>query len=406
MKILIYGINYRPELTGIGKYSGEMGARLAAVGHEVRVVTAPPYYPGWQVSAGYRSCSYYREQSENESIVRCPLYVPKEPSAIKRILHLGSFSLSSFFPVLWQAAWQPNLVIYVVPTLFCFPQVALLRLFTGARLVLHIQDFEVDAFFQSGIGSGRILRALAMFIERGIYRCFDKVSTISPGMISVGEQKGINRDRLILFPNWSEVDRFQKAVRDTGLLQRLGVEPEKQVVLYSGNLGEKQGLHIIVQAAEALQDNEKVHFLVVGEGAGDRKMREAARKCGLTNITFAPLQPYDDLPNLLASADAHLVVQRAGIADAVLPSKLTNILAVGGNAVVTAESNTTLGELCRDNAGIACLVPPSDLDALIRGVNEVLAWPRRNEVALSYARRFLDKSKILDEFMAAIIPDR
>ncbi len=49
MKILVYGINYWPELTGIGKYTGEMVEWLAAQGHEVRVITAPPYYPQWQV---------------------------------------------------------------------------------------------------------------------------------------------------------------------------------------------------------------------------------------------------------------------------------------------------------------------------------------------------------------------
>ena len=49
MRILIHGINFSPELTGIGKYSGEMAEWLVAQGHEVRVVTAPPYYPEWRV---------------------------------------------------------------------------------------------------------------------------------------------------------------------------------------------------------------------------------------------------------------------------------------------------------------------------------------------------------------------
>lgn len=53
MKILVYGINYSPELTGIGKYTGEMVEWLAAQGHEVRVISAPPYYPQWQVGENY-----------------------------------------------------------------------------------------------------------------------------------------------------------------------------------------------------------------------------------------------------------------------------------------------------------------------------------------------------------------
>lgn len=95
MKILVYGINYSPELTGIGKYTGEMVEWLAAQGHEVRVITAPPYYPQWQVGENYSARRYKREEGA-ATVWRCPLYVPKQPSTLKRLLHLGSFAVSSF----------------------------------------------------------------------------------------------------------------------------------------------------------------------------------------------------------------------------------------------------------------------------------------------------------------------
>lgn len=99
MKILVYGINYSPELTGIGKYTGEMVEWLAAQGHEVRVITAPPYYPQWQVGENYSAWRYKREEGA-ATVWRCPLYVPKQPSTLKRLLHLGSFAVSSFFPLM------------------------------------------------------------------------------------------------------------------------------------------------------------------------------------------------------------------------------------------------------------------------------------------------------------------
>lgn len=95
MKILVYGINYSPELTGIGKYTGEMVAWMAQEGHEVRVITAPPYYPQWKVGERYSAWRYRWEEGE-ATVWRCPLYVPKQPSTLKRLLHLGSFALSSF----------------------------------------------------------------------------------------------------------------------------------------------------------------------------------------------------------------------------------------------------------------------------------------------------------------------
>ena len=114
MKILFYGINYAPELTGIGKYTGEMAEWFAAQGHEVRVITAPPYYPAWKVSEGY-SNSYTTEKLNNVTVLRTPLWVPHQPSGLKRLIHLASFALSSL-PVLFkQWFWKPDVVWVVEP---------------------------------------------------------------------------------------------------------------------------------------------------------------------------------------------------------------------------------------------------------------------------------------------------
>lgn len=402
MKILLYGINYIPELTGIGKYSGEMARWLADQGHEVQVVTAPPYYPDWKVRGGFAGWHFSRSEEEGVSVIRCPLYVPAKPSALKRVLHLTSFSLSSSLAVLGQLRWRPDLVILVVPTLFCAPQALLLAKLCRAKSVLHIQDYEVDALFGLGIARGGALRHLALAAERAILRAFDRVSTISSGMLQRARQKGVDAQRLRFFPNWSETARFQGVARSPALLERLGIDPAKRVLLYAGNMGEKQGLESVIEAAERLQARSALIFLLVGEGAGKARLVELAARKGLANVLFAPLQPYEDLPALLASADCHLVVQKRGAADAVLPSKLTNILAVGGNAVITADADTSLGMLCEEFPGIAVRVAPESVEALIEGIEATLEMSVPNAVAMAYAREYLDKDRILQRFLAEI----
>lgn len=402
MKILLYGINYSPELTGIGKYSGEMARWLAAQGHEVRVVTAPPYYPDWKVREDFANWRFRRSEEDGVSVIRCPLYVPAKPSALKRMLHLASFSLSSSLAVLAQLRWQPELLILVVPTLFCAPQALLLAKLVGAKSVLHIQDYEVDALFGLGIAKGGALKRVAFAAERALLRAFDRVSTISSGMLQRARQKGVNEERLCFFPNWSETARFQNVSPSLALLTRLGVDPGQRVLLYSGNIGEKQGLETVVEAAERLQERRDLLFLIVGEGAGKARLLDLVASKGLRNVLFAPLQPYEDLPALLASADCHLVIQKRGAADAVLPSKLTNILAVGGNAVITADPDTSLGLLCDEYPGIAALVEPESVDALIEGIERTLAMPAHNTVATAYAREFLDKERILARFLEEV----
>lgn len=398
MRVLVYSINYAPELTGIGKYTGEMAEWWAGQGHDVTMVTAPPYYPEWQVHQGYSSRCFSDLMESGVRVLRCPLYVPRQPSALKRILHLLSFSFSSCFALfkLWRL--RPDLIVYVVPTLFCALQILLYARLTGARVVLHVQDFEVDALFGLGMARAGMLARLAYRVERWLIRRFDRVSTISTGMRERARDKGVDADRLILFPNWSELGRFQTVQRDADLLTDLGVRPEQKVVLYSGNMGEKQGLEVVLEAAQALADQHDICFLLVGEGGGKSRLQARAAELGLTNVTFASLLPYELLPSLLASADCHLVVQRRGVADAVLPSKLTNILAVGGNAVITADVGTTLGRLCEEHAGIAVLIEPESGKALVEGVRQALSLAQPNEVARTYARDFLDKEVILHRF--------
>ena len=402
MKILVYGINYSPELTGIGKYSGEMARWFAEQGHEVRVVSAPPYYPDWKVWPAFSGRRYDTFMEDGVRVTRCPLYVPEKPSALKRVLHLASFSVSSSVPVFAQFRWRPDLVILVVPTLFCSPQALLLAKLCGAKSVLHVQDYEVDALFGLGIAKGGLLKRFAFAAERAILRAFDRVSTISSGMLQRARLKGVADARLRFFPNWSETERFRDAARDADLLSRLGVAPDKRVLLYSGNIGEKQGLETVIEAAERLQDRQELQFLIVGEGAGKARLVEMAQRKGLTNLLFAPLQPYEDLPALLASADCHLVIQKRGAADAVLPSKLTNILAVGGNAVITADSGTSLGLLCEEYPGIAVRVEPESVGALTEGIDRALSMPLPNKVAIDYACEFLDKDRILSRFLAEV----
>ncbi|EJT3583324.1 colanic acid biosynthesis fucosyltransferase WcaI [Salmonella enterica] len=405
MKILVYGINYSPELTGIGKYTGEMVAWMAREGHEVRVITAPPYYPQWKVGERYSAWRYRREEGE-ATVWRCPLYVPKQPSTLKRLLHLGSFALSSFFPLMAQRRWKPDRIIGVVPTLFCTPGMRLLATLSGARTVLHIQDYEVDAMLGLGMaGKGKrgSVARLATAFERSALRNVDNVSTISRSMMNKAREKGVAAEKILFFPNWSEVARFQD-VNDadvTALRQQLGLPEGKKIVLYSGNIGEKQGLEKVIDAAERLRDRPLI-FAIVGQGGGKARLENMARERGLANIKFLPLQPYDALPALLKMGDCHLVVQKRGAADAVLPSKLTNILAVGGNAVITAEPHTELGQLCTRYPGIAVCVEPESTDALVDGISQALAMPKNNTTAREYAERTLNKENVLRQFIADI----
>lgn len=400
MRILIHGINYAPEQIGIGKYTGEMAAWLAKRGHEVRVITAPPYYPSWQVAQEYSAWKYKRETLSGVSVFRCPLWVPSHPTALKRLLHLASFAISSLPVMIKQISWKPDIVLVIEPPLFCAPQAWLTARMSGAKAWLHIQDFEVAAFFGLGFASSGFLKKYVTKIEGWLTRRFDLVSSISPAMLQRIADLHVSKDRTYLFPNWVDTGYIHPSPKENDLRSAWGFSADQKIILYSGNLGKKQGLDMILDAAEGLvSEHPEAVFLIVGEGAAKPGLVSEAERRKLANVLFKPLQPTEKLPVLLAMGDVHLIIQKRGAADAVMPSKLTGILAVGGFSIITADKHTELGKFILNNPGIAELVEPENSDALMAAIKRLLCKPASithyNRVAREYAERNLSTASIM-----------
>jgi colanic acid biosynthesis glycosyl transferase WcaI len=357
MKVLLYGLNYAPEPVGIGKYSGELAQWLASRGHEVRVITAPPYFPQWQISGN----RYRYEKRADVKIYRCPLWVPRRPNGLKRLFHLASFAISSLPVLLAQRLWQPQVVITVAPAFFCTPGALLLTALCGRVTAswLHIQDFELDAAFELGLLKGRQLRGLAEFWERCTLQAFTRVSTISEAMLRHAIDKGVASNQVVLLPNWVDLNDIISQPEDqrptNPYRHELGISADQQVLLYSGSMNQKQGLDLLVEAIHQLVDLPGLVWLFAGEGPSRAEL--AAATAGMANVKLLPLQPVDRLNDWLNLADVHLVPQKAGAADLVLPSKLLGILASGRPFVASSPVGSELGQLA-ELAGVR--VEPED----------------------------------------------
>ena len=215
--------------------------------------------------------------------------MPSKPTAMKRLIHLLSFSISSFIPVLGSVFWKPDVVIQVVPTLFCSIPTLLLTKLVRAKSVIHIQDYEIDAMFELSIAKTRLFKKNAHWLEKKILNCFTIVSTISKGMLDRASKKGVDEKKLLFFPNWSEVALFENQSKDAKFLIDMGINPEKKLVLYSGNMGEKQGLELVVHAANCFKKNHDVQFLMIGDGVAKEKLEKLSSDLNLANISFLSL---------------------------------------------------------------------------------------------------------------------
>lgn len=294
-------------------------------------------------------------------VLRCPLWVPPRPSGLTRLLHLGSFALSSVVPLLAQWRWRPHVVITVAPAFFCAPGALLLGRLCGRRTYswLHIQDFELDAAFELGLLKGQAIRRLAEGWERRTLRGFDRVSTISGAMLQRAVAKGVAAERAVLLPNWVNLAAIQpqgpRQRASNPYRQELGIPEQALVLLYSGSMNKKQGLELLVAVIRELADVPNLVWLLAGEGP--TKTELAAATAGMAQVRLLPLQPAERLHDWLNLADVHLLPQKAGAADLVLPSKLLGILASGRPVVASSPAGSELGQLA-EQAGLR--VEPDD----------------------------------------------
>lgn len=403
LRILIYGLNYAPEPTGVGRYTGDMAAWLREQGHDVRVVTAYPYYPAWRVAPGYRPWRYGCDEIDGVSIRRCPLWVPRAPGTLQRLLYLAVFAATSLPVVLWQGLrWRPDLVWTTEPTVFGTPGALLAAWLGRARSWLHVQDIELSGAVRLNMITNPLAQRAILGVYRFLLRRFDRISTLSRSMAHELADFGV--PDTVLFPNWVDVETIRPRTDSRALRAELGLPQDALIALYSGNLGEKQGVETLVAAARRLADRADLHFLICGDGAARSRLEHEVR--GLANVSLRPLQPAARLNELLNLADIHLLPQRRGNTAFAMPSKLGGMLASGRAIVAQVDAGSEFAQLIAD---AALTVPAEDVDAIVAAIVRLADEPDLRDALGAAGRRLaverLSRDAVLRTFVKQVRQD-
>lgn len=401
MRILLVGLNYAPEVVGIGPYTTELAEHFAATGHDVSVLTSFPYYPHWKIDPAYRRKRPFVVETINRvRVVRSPILLPGAGhSMLRRILFDSSSAMTSLTASAGIGA--VDLVICVSPPLQLGVTAWLIARSRGARLVLHLQDLVPDAALSVGMmGEGRAVR-LARRLERFVYSRAELITVISQGFSDNLIGKGVPKEKLRLLPNWVETRKFDVSP-DPAVRTMLGAQNGETLVLHTGNMGAKQGLETVVDAAAELE-NENVVVALVGDGSQRRDLEARAARLGLTNLKFVPLQ--DDFPATLAAADVLVLAQRGQLIDSVSPSKLLSYMASGKPVVAAVNELSEAGRLVRLAKG-GVLVPPEDPRALAVAVRTLHGDPESSsafgDAGRQYVAEHFGRSMILMRWMGLL----
>ncbi|MDB2346485.1 glycosyltransferase [Verrucomicrobiales bacterium] len=392
MKIhLITNLFYPDELAGASLYT-DLARFLKERGHDVRVTGTFSYYPAWKLRPEDEGVSMREEEFEGIPLRRLKMYVPAKASGFKRLLSDASFlwalATKAKFP-----SWQPDVVISACPMLSqC---VAQRFLYVGKKVprLLIVQDFVVDAALELGMLNLPGLSWGLRKMESWSLRSASSLSTISPEMLTkLGEKVSPNDRRLTFIPNWihqslsGEIDR-QWARRP---------KRETYQLLYSGNVGVKQGLPDFVDSFEEMECGWQLR--IQGGGAERARLEERTRDC--QDIVMADVSGEDAYVASLLKASACLITQKPDVSANFLPSKLLPALATGTPVLAICEADTPLGREVSEG-GYGAVIHPRKVDQ-IKATLQVWKNSPESMVALSQKARerseFFGRERILTTY--------
>ena len=396
-RVLILGMNYAPEVTGIAPYTTGLAEHLAGRGHHVTVATTFPHYPRWRVEPPHDGRWRLIERRNGVEVRRGAVLLPDGRSAFRRMLYDTSLAVTALLNS--TTVPRADLVFCVSPPIQLGLAAWILARRWHVPLVLQVKDLPVDAALAVGmLRPGRAL-ALGRALERLVYRCATRIVVISEGFRHNLVRQGVPPDRIVTITDWSDTDRVRPMPADPAVRAIAGAGEDDFLVLHTGNMGEKQGLANALLAAGAVDRGARLCLTFVGDGMERSRLEALATERRLGNVRFLPLQPADVFPRLLASADALLLNQCASVVDSVAPSKLLSYLAAGRPVVAAVHPKSEAARVIRASRG-GVIVPPDNPPALTAMLRALADDPEHRRALGARGRLYVEEHYGRDRILA------
>jgi len=348
MKILISSLAFHPDHSGIPIYSSDFAFYATEKGHDVKVVTGFPFYPDWKKKQEDKGVLFRKDQVRGIDIYRGYLYVPETPTTFKRIWQEITFLLFAFINFI--RAGKPDVIVaFTTPVSLGF-LCAIFKKLYGCKLIINVQDFQIEAADSLEMSGGALLNAIKR-VEHYSYKKADYVSSISYSMLDILKiEKQLPAEKVLFWPNWIDVSEASKSPGKGRFRQKFNVPSDKKLIAYAGNIGEKQGLHTLIDLALAYQNDEALQFMIIGAGSDLSRLKTYANEKQLQNIRFLPFLSPEEYKEFLADVDVVYISQKKTEKDVYFPSKLLGIMAMSKLILLSAHHDSELYRVLADNS--------------------------------------------------------
>jgi colanic acid biosynthesis glycosyl transferase WcaI len=276
--------------------------------------------------------------------------------------------------------------------------------FKLGKIVILVKDLPTEAARSVGMMTGDTKLRLARSVESMAYKLADHVVVITSVFASYVERLGVDASRISEISDWANLDAIDQPPADQEMRDRLGAQPGDFLVVHSGNMGVKQDLLNVVEAAARLDVESGIKVALVGDGTERTKVEARVATRQIANLKMLPLQSKEDFPRVLAAADLLLVNQAPEVIDSVLPSKLLTYMAAGRPLLVAVHPHSTTAEVVR-RAGCGVIAEPGQPDALARAIRGMAKELKTNadygamgERGRHYAEEHFNRARVLSQW--------
>jgi colanic acid biosynthesis glycosyl transferase WcaI len=398
MRVLVLCPHYAPDTAPTGEVMTRIADELVDRGHELHVVTSLPWYLHHRVEPGWTGRPVRHQDCDGERVTRVHPFPTDKRNIPARALGFAGFTGLAAVTAL--KGWRhhpPDVVLAMSPPLTLGVAGWLAARRWRVPFVFNIQDVFPDVAVELGAITNRWVIRFASWLERWTYRRADAVTVLSDDLRDnlVAKIQGSvpnPYDRVRVIPNFVDTGRIAPADRmgtpggrDYRREHGLG---DRQVVMYAGNVGFSQSLELLVGAARALVDRSDVVFVINGGGSARPDLERQA--AGLDNVRFVDFQPREQLADVLAAGDIHVVPLRRGLARSSVPSKAYSILAAGRPVVASVDKGSEVARVV-EKAGAGLAVPPDDPEAFAAALTALLDDPARAGAMGAAGRTFVER---------------
>lgn len=395
-------MTFAPDHSGISLYATDFATYAAEQGHEVTAVTAFSWYPKWVKRPEDKGKLFRTDMYKNIKVLRGYLYVPKKVTTITRMIQEISFITFAFINFL-RAGKQDTIVLFTTPINLGLLGTLFQKLW-GAKLIINVQDLQLDAAKSLGMVGKLPIVEIMNGIEKYSYKKSDLTTSISTGMIDIIKRKGIEDEKIYLWPNWIDVsDAKEKGVQGR-FREKFPQYQDKTIIGYAGNIGIKQGLSVLIDLSERFKERDDLAFLIIGQGGDLENLKAYAASKNIPNLSFIDFLSQEDYYNFLTDADIVFLSQKKDSGDVYFPSKLLGIMAKAKLIFISADKDSEIYKvITHNNLGISSEF--GDIDQMQHLLNKYLLTQEDFEVyksnAFNYVHQF-DRDVVIRSFLEQV----